>query len=333
MFSTNIGLVGAVLLSLSGSGIGVVINGPGEPEGLLAAPKPANVELKWIYQSSKTFHEEFTTETGQKLKVLGSEITQTQKEVVLVRWSPQVRDEKGNWTINARFLAIKLEVNAGANRFRFDSTRDAETFDLPFECLYDKALVGREFKVVVTPKLKILRIAWHDPFLGASRGPAWLSVLRNFRLQLQAESILLRVSEAAFGGLPGAAITKGGSWTQVDSLALGLLDFQRTSKYTYTGKEDKFHRIDLVTTLAFVGAKPRPPFQIKKAEIKSKGSAGTIFFDGTKGRLEKSEAYLDLQGDLTLEIGGSSMSVELSQTQKTTVKITDQSPLKKKAAE
>jgi hypothetical protein len=322
MFTASFGIVGTVLVSLIGTGIAG------------ADTKPDRAELKWNLQSSKTFYEEFTTETKQKMRVMDMDMTQTQKEVLLIRWSPQGRDEKGNWVIKAMFLAIKLEVHGPADRFRFDSTRGAERFDLPFACLYDKALVGQEFRVVVTPKLKILRVAWHEPFLDASKGPAWLSVLKSFRLQLLAESILLRVSEATFGGLPGLAIKKADSWTQVDSLNLGPIgDYQKTSKYTYAGKEDRFHRIDLVTTLAFVGAKAGLPFQIKKADIKSKDSVGVIFFDGANGRLEKSEVNLDLQAELTLEIGGFSTLVEIWQTQKTTVKTTDQSPLKKRAAE
>ena len=54
--------------------------------------------------------------------------------------------------------------------------------------------------------------------------------------------------------------------------------------------------------------------------LKSKDATGTILFDKAKGRLDSSEMNLKLEGKLTIDIGGMPTEVELSQTQKTTVK-------------
>ncbi|MCI0457295.1 MAG: hypothetical protein L0Z62_09985, partial [Gemmataceae bacterium] len=71
-------------------------------------------------------------------------------------------------------------------------------------------------------------------------------------------------------------------------------------------------------------------FSIKEAELKSKDATGTILFDMAKGRLDSSEMNLKLEGKLKIDIGGMATDVELSQTQKTTVKTSDTDPATKK---
>ena len=72
------------------------------------------------------------------------------------------------------------------------------------------------------------------------------------------------------------------------------------------------------------------PFKIKTAELTPKNATGFVLFDNEKGRVEGSEANLELSGKLGIEIGGQTTNVELSQTQKTMIKTTDTNPVAKK---
>ena len=69
------------------------------------------------------------------------------------------------------------------------------------------------------------------------------------------------------------------------------------------------------------------PFKITSADLKSKTAGGSILFDPIKGRVEKSSTNLTVDGSLTIEIGGQSTKVVLSQTQDTIVDTLDTNPL------
>ena len=102
-------------------------------------------------------------------------------------------------------------------------------------------------------------------------------------------------------------------------------------KYTYEGPEGKLEKIKVDTTLKYqppgATATANLPFKIKSATLASKNATGTIYFDKDKHRLEKSDQKMTLEGKLTIDIGGQSSDVELTQEQSTSVKTTDTNPV------
>ena len=130
-------------------------------------------------------------------------------------------------------------------------------------------------------------------------------------------------------------VKKGDTWTKESKLNMGPIgSYNTTYKYTYEGKQDKMDKIKVDTTLIYQAPAPNAsgglPFQIKEANLQSKEATGTILFDKEKGRLDSSEMNLKLEGKLKIDIGGMATDVELSQTQKTTVKTSDTDPSTKK---
>ena len=71
------------------------------------------------------------------------------------------------------------------------------------------------------------------------------------------------------------------------------------------------------------------PFRIKKANLKSEPSTGTILFDPAVARIASSTMKLKLTGELEIEIGGQTTKVELEQEQTTTIENTSESQLPK----
>ena len=59
----------------------------------------------------------------------------------------------------------------------------------------------------------------------------------------------------------------------------------------------------------------------------SKSATGTIFFDNEKHRLDHSEAKLNLEGKLDIDVGGTSTQVNLTMEQTTVVKMSDTNPV------
>src|SRR5262249_54052492 len=106
--------------------------------------------------------------------------------------------------------------------------------------------------------------------------------------------------------------------------------------YTYEKTTDKgLEQIAVQTTLDYQQPDEKQPqaglpFKIKSAKLKSKNPTGVVLFDNKKGRVQSSEMKLKLEGDLTIEIGGQTTTVNLSQEQTSTTETSDEDPTQKK---
>jgi hypothetical protein len=156
--------------------------------------------------------------------------------------------------------------------------------------------------------------------------------------QILSEDALKEMADPTFAAIPVKEIAVGEKWEKPSKFDMGPIGkYENTYKYTYEGKDKtnaKLDRIKVETVVVY--KKPDDtvssgglPFKIKKAELTAKKADGFNLFDNEKGRVESSEQNLDLSGKLDIEIGGQTTTVELSQTQKMTVKTTDADPTKK----
>jgi hypothetical protein len=134
-------------------------------------------------------------------------------------------------------------------------------------------------------------------------------------------------------------VAKGDKWTRKSTLDMGPIGkYENVYTYTYDGKDPKDKKLDLIkvdTQLTYkepgdVAGVGGLPFKIKSAELKSKDATGTVLFDAAKGRVERSSAKMELSGKLSIEIGGQTTTVDLSQTQNTDVESSDTNPVPKK---
>ena len=109
-----------------------------------------------------------------------------------------------------------------------------------------------------------------------------------------------------------------------------------TYKYKYEGQDDKNKDLAKISSEVTLGYQPptadstqQLPFKIKSADLKSKNGKGTITFDVKKGRLDKSDQKIELDGKLTIDIAGMTTEVSLTQTQETTITTSDTPQVKK----
>jgi hypothetical protein len=113
--------------------------------------------------------------------------------------------------------------------------------------------------------------------------------------------------------------------------------YDSTYKYTFDGLDEKdknIANITVVQTLKYIAPQGNPPtafpFQIVKADLTSKQGGGQIQFDIAKGRVVSSSLTMEMDGTITISVGGQNSDVKLSQTQTTTLKTSDE---KSKASE
>jgi hypothetical protein len=300
------------------------------------APPPAaagdKVELKWKFEKDKPFYQEMTTKTQQEMKVMGMDVKQTQDQTFYFSWTFKEEDKDKNTVVTQKIEGVKLTINIAGNPITFDSANPTGANTALAE--FFKALVGSEFKLTLDKDMKVVKIEGRDDFL--KKLTQANQQMEPLLKKILSEESLKQMADPTFGMTPPKAVAKGDTWTRDMKLSLGPIgSYKGTYKYTYEGLDDKnknLAKIKVETTLNYeppTDAGEGLPFRIKEAKLASKNAKGSILFDIQKGRLEKSENQLDLEGTLDIEIGGMATKVELKQTQSTTVNTSDTPQVKK----
>jgi hypothetical protein len=290
-------------------------------------------ELKWKFEKGKTIYQELTTDTKQDMKVMGQDVKQNQKQTFYFSWTPVEQKDK-DWVIKQKIEGVKMEIEIGGNKITYDSTMPGAGNN-PLADFF-KALVGSEFTITVGPDMKVTKVDGRKEFiekLGATN-----QQMKPLLDSILSEEALKQMADPSFAAVPNKEVAKDDSWKNQTKLSLGPIgSYDTTYEYKYVGQDEKnkdLAKITVTTTVKYAppGADAGGaalPFKIKSATLEAKNSTGTILFDTKAGRLDSSDMNLTLEGKLDIEIGGMSNTVELKQTQKTTVKTSDQPQIKK----
>jgi hypothetical protein len=291
------------------------------------------VDLKWKFEKGKTFYQEITTDTKQDMKVMGMNIAQNQKQTFIFSWTPEQQNDDKSWVIKQKIEGVKVDIQIGGNPMSFDSTKDTGAAN-PLADFF-KSLVGAEFKMTVSPDMKVTKIEGRDEFLKklVQSSPQMQPLLN----QILSDEALKQMADPAFAVIPNKPVKKGDTWERQTTLSMGPVgSYVSTHKYTFVGMDEKdknLAKIKVDTSLKYTpptaGATAGLPFQIASANLESKEATGTVLFDIARGRVSSSIMNLKLDGTIDINIGGMTSQVKLEQTQSTTMKTSDENPVKK----
>ena len=288
--------------------------------------------LKWKFEKDKSFFQKMTTTTKQNMKVGDNEVKQDQAQTFYFSWTP-IKQDGDTWELKQRIEGVTMSIDIGGNKIGYDSTKDTGESANPLSEFF-KALKGSEFVITLNTKdNKVTKITGRDEFIRKMvvSNPQMQSLLDK----ILNEQALKDMAEPTFGAIPGHEVTKGdaksGTWKRSSTFDLGPIGkYENTYTYTYEGKEKALDKIKVDLNLVYKAGESTAgglPFKITSADLKSKTAGGSILFDPIKGRVEKSSTNLTVDGSLTIEIGGQSTKVVLSQTQDTIVDTLDTNPL------
>jgi hypothetical protein len=296
------------------------------------------VTLKWKFEKGKPFYQTMDTRTEQTMTVMNNTVKQTQKQTFYFSYTPL--EQKGDeWILAQKIVGVKMDIDIGGSKISYDSTTAAGANNTgasnPLSDFF-KQLVGSEFKIHLDTKtLKVTQVEGQKEFVDklVKANPQMKPLLE----QILSDNALKEMAEPTFAVLPPNPVAQGDTWTRKSTLDMGPIGKYDT-EYTYKldGKEGKLYKITVDTKLKYVPPSDTAagvgglPFKIKGADLKSSNSTGTVLFNEEKGRVESSHMSLDLKGDLSIEIGGQTTKVELSQTQTTDLKTEDEDPTKKR---
>jgi hypothetical protein len=300
---------------------------------------PTKAPLTWKFEKNKTFYQKMTTETNQTMKVMNNDVTQKQKQTFYFSWTP-LEEKDGKWTLEQKILGVQMDIDIGGSPIRYDSTsKEAGGASNPLSEFF-KALVGSAFKVTLDAKtLKITKIEGRNEFV---------TKLVNANKQMQplldkilSEDALREMAEPTFAVVPNETVEKGKTWKKETTLDMGPIGkYKNEYTYKYEGPDDKDKKLDKINVETKLTYQPPEkaegvgglPFRIKSAKLESKDAKGGVWFNRDKGRVEKTDMSVKLEGTLEIEIGGQQTKVDLSQTQETKVETSDTNPIESKSS-
>ena len=304
------------------------------------APKdPTKVTLAWKFEKGKSFFQTMKTSTKQTMKVMNNDVTQKQEQTFYFEWKVQDIDKDGKVLLEQTIRGVKMDIDIGGSPIKYDSTSPSANNTTNPLSEFFKALVGSSFKLTLDPKTyKIEKVEGREDFVKKL-------VQANKQMQplldkILSEAALKEMAEPTFAVVNNEAVEKGKTWKKETKLDMGPIgSYKNEYTYKYEGREgkDPLDKINVDTKLTYTPPEKTEgvgglPFKIKSADLQSKDAKGTIWFNRDKGRVDKTEMKLHLEGNLQIEIGGQPTKVELSQDQETTVTTDDKNPVESKPA-
>jgi hypothetical protein len=296
-------------------------------------PSGDKVTMEWKFEPNKSFYQKMTTKTNQMMKVMNNDVNQTQNQIFFFKWTPKkVENEKA--TIEQEIIGVIMDIEIGGSKISYDSTKPEAAANNPLGDFF-KALVGSKFTIVLNKKtLKVDSMEGREEFLKklVAANPQMKPLLDT----ILSQNAIKEMAEPIFAVVPTEPKAVGETWTKTTKLDMGPIGtYENTYNYKYEGPEGKddkkIERIKVETSLKYTApneivGQGGLPFKIKSAKLTSSNPEGVIKFNRSKGRVEETKTKLELKGELSIEIGGQTTKVELSQQQESTVNTLDEDP-------
>lgn len=300
--------------------------------------QPASDKLKFEpkFEVGKPFFQQVTTDVDQTVKVQGgNDLKLKHAQTFLFKWEP-TKFEADKWTVKLTIEGVKLRVDVANNPVSYDSTAENPNAQNPGLNEFFKNLINKSFTVTYGKTMQVDKVEGQEELL-KSLGAANAQMEALLKKILTPEA-LKEMSDPLAGLTPGTEKGVGDKWTKTTQLKLGPIgDYDRQLSFEFKGKDKE--KADLERVEVKADLKYKPPtgeadgllFRIKSGDLTTQNpKAGYYLFDAKTGRVVKSELSVTMNGTLVVAIGTTETSVQLLQTQTTTVESSDTSYLPKK---
>jgi Family of unknown function (DUF6263) len=281
------------------------------------------------------FWQELTTRTIQNIKVQGLDVGQNQEQTFYFKFEPK-KQEGDKWIVVQTIEGVKMKIDIAGSPVAYDSTSEATASGTNSALSeFFKALKGSQFTLTINKDCTIEKVEGRDEFV--KKLVSANKQLEQLLNRILGEEAMKQMADPTFGVSPKEAKKVGEKWSRVVKLMLGPLgSYENTYNFTYTKQTGDNAEIDVAVELKYTppGADQGGetlPFKIKGGKIEQvkddKSNKGKILFNTKTGRIESSDISVKMTGSLTLDIGGTTTEVSLTQDQNTTVKTFDKTPI------
>jgi opacity protein-like surface antigen len=299
-----------------------------------AADNP--LSLKFVKDTP--FWQEMLTKTIQNIKVQGLDVGQNQEQTFTFKFDPK-KQEGDKWIVQQTIEAVKMKIDIAGSPVSYDSTNEnaaAGTNTALSE--FFKALKGSQFTLTIGKDCSVEKVEGREEFI-----KKLVSANKQLELILNkilGEEAMKQMADPCFGVVPKEPKKVGDKWSKTVKLSLGPLgSYENIYNYTYAKQTGDTAEIDVTVELKYTtpaadqGAETLP-FKIKGGKIEQvkdeKANRGKVTFNTKAGRVETANVSVKMTGSLTLDIGGTTTEVSLTQDQTTELKSFDKSPIQEK---
>lgn len=280
-------------------------------------------------RTGKPFFQELRTQTKQVMKVMGMDVTQTQDQTFVIRWTPHLPDRNQNWIVTQEIVRAKMDVDVGGNKIVLDTDRpDGGGMGNPGLQDFFKAMINQKLRFTIDRRMQVKEVQGHEAIVKklADVNPGLKPMLET----MLSREAMIQMVEPTLAAFPVDLVKKGSKWERTAELKMSPIGtYVTTYTFAYEGKEGFTDKISAATKIRY--APPREkvagmPFTIKRGDLRGRDGKGLFFFDRDAGRLARGEMSMTMEGELVIEIGGMETSVQLQQTQVSTFRNLDERP-------
>jgi len=306
----------------------------GKKETTPAADNP--LSLRFV--KDQPFWQEMLTKTIQNIKVQGLDVGQNQEQTFTFKFEPK-KQEGDKWIVQQTIDAVKMKIDIAGSPVSYDSTNEAAGSGTNTALSeFFKALKGSQFMLTIGKDCSVEKVEGREEFV--KKLVSANKQLEQVLNKILGEEAMKQMADPCFGVVPKEPKKVGDKWSRVVKLSLGPLGgYENTYNFTYAKQTGDTAEIDVTVELKYTppaadsGAETLP-FKIKGGKIEQvkddKTNRGKVTFNTKAGRIETANVSVKMTGSLTLDIGGTTTEVSLTQDQTTEIKSFDKSPIQEK---
>jgi hypothetical protein len=305
-------LAATMLVVLAAAGAGYAIFRPYSQSSRDSLPEL--IHLAW--NPGQSFRQRLTCETRQHFKSPRQEGDVSHQHDFASLWIPAQRPGSA-WCYTQKLERVELHMKSGFQTIHFDSSRPGDQ-----GAALAQALHGARLDLDLRPDGGVRDVKGTDELLRKVEATAAdLYLVLEACLNAEAQKYL---AESLFGALPNREVKVGDAWVRQRRLP-PMLGGRLAGSYHYTfeGAEGRLARIRVAATLGFQSSDATVPTTAGVANHLKGNLTGAIWFDPDKRRIARSAMERTIEGNVRIGQGEESTWVEIKNTQKATVEISD----------
>lgn len=286
----------------------------------IASPAVAQDRLAWKYREGQVFYMQEVMEQKQTVTTGENKEEKKSTQTTVTEFRVLRAGSDGSVDLEMKMLSVKEDGPAAEANAPILSRMENSTF-----------------RVSLDAKGQIKKFDGYEDFVSrVADGNAQMA--KVFR-SIMSEEVFQKMVTQTFAVVPNDARQRGETWKQKQGMSLGPFGrvlIVRNIQHAGLAKSKSGRQY---VKLALTGnAQYQPPtkdfdglpFKIIDGDLKFDGITGTGYFDANLGRLNQLTVNLRMKGQLKIRLlqNQQEATVDLEQSQKGTVRITNENPLK-----
>lgn len=282
-----------------------------------AAQESAQLRYKWT--EGQVIRQRMTTESVSEGAGPMGPMKVTQKQVMVMRMTPQAVAEDGTATIEIVYESMRIDSeNPIQGKTTFDSTKPNEgDADNP-SVQAMAAMLNEPMVMVMSPDGTVKDVSGFEKVLTKMRdsmkdSPGAEMMMPEFEKMYSDEGLKKMLGQAT-ALLPNRDVKVNEGWQRVMDASMPMFGtLQSTMDFTFKGFEQlgdvNAAKVDFVTRIVQLAPRAAPPVPGMKMEMGDASGSGQLWFDTARGLTLKQLQKQTVTMNITIDAGGQQMKM------------------------